>query len=239
MADVCSRLAGQPEPSVGVKGSPVQVFSYQTLAAISDKAVDCRRYNAVSVEVQPSGVGPSATVKVLGSSAEGGVYTLVPDPNAVQVVTSSIIFDVVVGSPWVKVQLEGLNGSFVPGQGFTVVVTPYVSPGQSRIDVSVQTEPSGDGTYSSLSRYAIDVGTVSTLVLNANTARKYAVFVNDSDAPIYLALGHTAVVSQDIRLNASGGAYEMDAKEGNLYRGAVYAIHGATGTKRLVVCEGT
>lgn len=236
MADPRARLSGGSGSHV--KGDPVQVFQYQSRAAISDKAVDCRQYNAVSVEVQPTGTGPSATVRILGSSSEGGVFTLLPDPNAEQTITAATIFDVVVGSAWVKVQLADITGSFVSGQGFTIVVTPYVSPGQSRLDVEVQAEPSGDGTYSTATGTAVDVGTSSTLVLSANTSRKYAVFVNDSDTSIYLALGQAAVASEGIRLNPSGGSYEMDAKLGNLYRGAVYAIHGSTGTKRLVAYEG-
>lgn len=240
MADPCARLYGQVGGTAGaVKGEPVRVFQHQSRAAISDKAVDCRRFNAVSVEVQPTGTGPSATARILGGSSEGGVYTLLPDPNAEQTITTATIFDVVVGSAWVKVQLADVTGTFVSGQGFTVIVTPYVSPGQSRLDVEVQAEPSGDGTYSTATGTAADVGSSSTLVLNANTSRKYALFVNDSDTAIYLALGQAAVVNEGIRLNPSGGSYEMDAKLGNLYRGAMYAIHGETGTKRLVVYEGT
>lgn len=81
----------------------------------------------------------------------------------------------------------------------------------------------------------IDVGTSSTLVLAANPKRMDAVFVNDSNQPIYLARGNAAVMNEGIRLNASGGNYEINAL--NLFRGAIYAI-ATGGAKNLTVSEG-
>ncbi len=85
------------------------------------------------------------------------------------------------------------------------------------------------------------VGTVtaaSSEVLAANTDRRYALFINDSDTVIYLMLGADAVANQGIRLNANGGSYEISAKLGSLYLGAVNAIHGGAGNKLLLVTEG-
>lgn len=82
---------------------------------------------------------------------------------------------------------------------------------------------------------AVNVAATSTRVLNANVARGYAVFVNDSDTTIYLALGANAVANQGIRLNANGGSYEINLL--NLYDGVIYAIHGSTGNKVLTVLE--
>ena len=79
--------------------------------------------------------------------------------------------------------------------------------------------------------------TSSTAVLSANTARRYALFVNDSDTTMYLFLGGTAVVNKGIRLNANGGNYEMTTGRGNVYQGTVNVICSST-PKTLLVTEG-
>jgi phage gp45-like len=83
------------------------------------------------------------------------------------------------------------------------------------------------------------VTTSSSIALASNGDRVYALFINDSDTVIYLSLGATAVVNQGIRINANGGSYEMSEKAGNLYMGVIYAIHGGSGTKKLLVTEGS
>lgn len=92
--------------------------------------------------------------------------------------------------------------------------------------------------YATPTHTAVNVTVASGLVLAANADRRYALLINDSDTPIYLALGVAAAVNQGIRLNAAGGSYEMSAPLGNLYTGAVYAIHGGAGNKVLLVTEG-
>ena len=62
----------------------------------------------------------------------------------------------------------------------------------------------------------------SSVVLAANPARRYAVFVNDGSIPIYIALDDTAVMNKGIRLNANGGSYEIGFN--NFYVGVVSAI---------------
>lgn len=239
--DPCRQPYSRPaEAGAGpVKGVPTRVFANQAVDALSDVPVDCRGYNAASVQVEVNGVNPSATITVEGAAERGSNYYPLPDPNAAQAnVTSARIFDVVVGSAWLKVRLANIVGTFGPNRGYTVTVTPYVSPGQARVDVSVTAEPSGDGTYDASTHQAVVVGTASTQVLAGNANRRYALFVNDSDEPIYLALGVAAVVNDGVRLNSRGGGYEMNAKVGNLFRGAVHAVHGGTGTKRLLASEG-
>ena len=81
----------------------------------------------------------------------------------------------------------------------------------------------------------VDVGTDSTEVAAFNSERRYLALVNDSDTDVYLALGEDAVLNKGIRLNASGGSYEMLEGQ-NLYTGAVNAIASAA-TKRLTVQE--
>jgi len=79
------------------------------------------------------------------------------------------------------------------------------------------------------------VEVASTLVLAANPQRMDAVFVNDSNQEIYLARGNAAVLNEGIRLNATGGSYEINAN--NLFLGAINAI-AEGGAKNLTVSEG-
>lgn len=71
----------------------------------------------------------------------------------------------------------------------------------------------------------VAVGVASGLALAANANRKGATFVNDSVNTIYLGIGANAVVGSGIRLNANGGAYEINGF--NLNVQAINAI--ATG----------
>ena len=83
------------------------------------------------------------------------------------------------------------------------------------------------------------VTTVTTAALAAQAARSYALFVNDSDAVMWLMVGASAVANQGIRLNANGGSYEMARGYGNLVQEAIYAIHSGSGSKTLLVSERT
>ncbi len=94
------------------------------------------------------------------------------------------------------------------------------------------------GVHGTASHVAVDVTTTTGLAIAANASRLCLVLINDSDSIIYLGFGASAVVNEGIRLNAAGGMYEMSRLRGNLYAGAINAIHGATGTKRLLVTEG-
>lgn len=69
------------------------------------------------------------------------------------------------------------------------------------------------------------VGTSSVQVLGADVSREYALFTNDSDTAIYLnfSSASSTVANYVVRLNATGGTYEMSADTGNLYSGPVYA----------------
>ena len=81
------------------------------------------------------------------------------------------------------------------------------------------------------------IGSTTTAALAANTSRRYALLENDSDEVIYVKIGAAAVLNQGIRINASGGSYEMSAEIGNLNTGAINAIC-ASGSKVLLVVEG-
>lgn len=119
--------------------------------------------------------------------------------------------------------------------------TKYTDLGDDTYAQVVSTVPSGDTPASSViapTHTAVNVNG-STLALAANDSREYALLVNDSDTVIYLRLGAAAVVNTGIRVNASGGSYEMSAAGGNLYRGAIYANHGGGAVNKvLLVTEG-
>ena len=91
--------------------------------------------------------------------------------------------------------------------------------------------------FTTAANAGVDVGSASTEILAANSNRKYAVIINDSDSAIYLALAAPAVAGQGIRLNASGGAYEVNWT--NMYKGAINGIHNDLTDKRVTVVEGT
>ena len=93
------------------------------------------------------------------------------------------------------------------------------------------------GAYTTPTHTAVTVGNSTTVAKAANANRKYLLLVNDSDEVVYVKLGAAAVLNQGIRINASGGSYEMSGALGNLYTGAVNAIC-TSGSKTLLVTEG-
>lgn len=70
----------------------------------------------------------------------------------------------------------------------------------------------------------VTVGATSTLVIAENKSAKHRIFINDSAIVVYLAIGEAAVMNKGIRLNASGGSYEMFIAEGSIYNTNVYGI---------------
>jgi len=228
MRDPC--VAVEEFTKAKVKGGPTIVFYNASKDGVSDVAVDCRDFNAVYVEAYANGTNPSATLQILGSGASGGIYLPVPDPNGLQVVTKNLPFNVITGAGWVKAELSGTSGTF------TVQITPFVSPGATQINVS---EVLSAGSYTNAATTTASIGNTSTLALAANANRRYALLMNNSDTDIYLTIGAAAVVGQGILLLSPAGAYEMSPKFGNLVSAAIYAVHGGTGNKSLLVTEGT
>jgi hypothetical protein len=83
-------------------------------------------------------------------------------------------------------------------------------------------------------RLNFDLTTTASLVLPANPLRESAILVNDSDSTAYIGKGEKPASNQGIRLNASGGSYEITSD--NPWFGDVYAI--STGaTKRICIEE--
>jgi len=108
----------------------------------------------------------------------------------------------------------------------------------SGVDIGDVDVTSLAGDYTTPTHSAVTVTSTTTQALAANANRKYVLLVNDSDTAIYIKLGAAAVANEGIRLNANGGSYEMSNLGGNLYAGAINAIHGGSGNKTLLVTEG-
>ena len=121
----------------------------------------------------------------------------------------------------------------------TNIFPPWVEAILNSARNAITVSSTGVASYTTPAHSAVAVATTSTSVLASNANRLYLLLVNDSDTDIYINLGGAAVASQGIRINANGGSYEMNAGSGNVYTGAIHAIHASTGTKTLLVTEGT
>jgi len=130
--------------------------------------------------------------------------------------------------------LEDIDGHNVQVDPASRSLFVYLAAALADLGVSVtEADP-----YTTPAHTAVDVTGVTGVVLAVNADRKYALLVNDSDTVIYIALNSAAVANQGIRLNASGGSYEMSAMLGNLYTGSINGIHAGIGNKVLLVLEG-
>ena len=89
--------------------------------------------------------------------------------------------------------------------------------------------------FNKASNDSVNVATTTTEILAANSRRLYALIVNDSDTDIYLSLSEAAVANKGLRLNAYGGAYEINYT--NPFRGQINGIHGGAGNKVVTVIE--
>ena len=85
------------------------------------------------------------------------------------------------------------------------------------------------------------ITTTSGTVLAANQYRRFLRLQNDSDTVIYVAIGGTAAfVNSGIRLPVNGDQpFSLTVGKGNVYTGPVHAIQGGSGTKILLVVEGS
>lgn len=96
------------------------------------------------------------------------------------------------------------------------------------------------GRYKNATHTEADVAATSTLVLAENNLAQHRMFMNNTSDDIYLMCGAAAELNKGILLAGTKGfSYEMSERLGNLYKGAIYGIHGGSGTKRVLVLEGT
>lgn len=79
---------------------------------------------------------------------------------------------------------------------------------------------------------SVTCDTTSTLAVASSTGRKYFAIVNDGSTAIYLGLGKAAVLNKGIRLNATGGTFEMNPNV--MFSGAIYCISSAATNATLI-----
>lgn len=80
----------------------------------------------------------------------------------------------------------------------------------------------------------VDVTTSATIV-DSFASTYFALYQNVSDAAIYLGFGGPPAVNQNLCIRA-GQDYEFSRAKGNLFLlDDVYAIHGGSGSKRLII----
>lgn len=104
-------------------------------------------------------------------------------------------------------------------------------------DITTDLMALSDHLASSFTSGGVSVGTSSTLIVPANTDRKYLVICNDSESDVvYLNIGSEAKKQEGIRLNPNGGTYEVNWT--NLHKQAVYGIAGGTGAVIVTYVEG-
>lgn len=121
-------------PSLVYKGDPVRMFDRQQANALSDVAADCRRCNALHIDILVAGTTPSATISVEGASERGALYLPLPRPAVLGDVSANASFDVIVGTAWAKVRVANISGT---GASFTVIATPFIAPDQTRDHPSI------------------------------------------------------------------------------------------------------
>lgn len=97
----------------------------------------------------------------------------------------------------------------------------------------------GTGKFTTATHSTVSVAVASGAALAANANRLCALLQNISDEDIFIKFNMAAVADAGIMIPANGGYYEMSARAGNLHALVINAIHGGSGSKTLLVTEGT
>lgn len=206
-------FAGSEGTLAEIKGAPLRIFGLTPRSAngLSDLALDCRLANAVHVEVYVSGATPSATITIEGASESGGNFQTLPDPNATQAaVATDDSFDVNVGSAWVRVRIASISGTFTAGQGYIVIVTPYVAAGQNQINVTNTASQNlaqyNGSTVGAGNAVHVQAGTAATWDVSDRAARDNGLVRVSQATP-----GTTNLVESRPSSRRNGGALHRDA----------------------------
>jgi len=117
---------------------------------------------------------------------------------------------------------------------FKAAPTPQLLPITTRLDQIIERLKYGNMKKLKPGYPYVVVQSISSIVLDENPNRIYALLINDSDTDIYLSLDIDAKLNEGIRLTSYGGAYEIDLL--NPFRGKVYGICSLA-DKRLLVTE--
>jgi hypothetical protein len=119
-----------------LKGEPYTPFLTATGPGDSDETMDLRDFNAVVVKVIVTGTNPKADILLIDSESPAGNFLACTDPQGAMLnVTSSTQAMMICGAHFARIRLANVSGVFAYGQGFTVIVWPFVAAGQSTINV--------------------------------------------------------------------------------------------------------
>jgi len=114
------------EPRSALKAAAQTLLTNAQADAISEP-VDMRKYNALLVQVFVSGTNATASVYVDGAASAGGLWLPEPWPSNGFVANSSVARTLEVASRFCRIRLANVSGTFNKGEGFTIVVTPYIA----------------------------------------------------------------------------------------------------------------
>ncbi len=101
-------------------------------------------------------------------------------------------------------------------------VSPRPVPGATELDFAEKTND-----------HSRTVDAASVVLAPPNRHRTACFITNNSSVTINVGLGRPATLTSGIRLNAQGGAFEINLT--NLYRGEITCI-GASGTGNEIFC---
>jgi hypothetical protein len=83
------------------------------------------------------------------------------------------------------------------------------------------------------------ITSASSTILASNSARKFAIIINNSAGTVYLKLGVAAVTGEGITLTTSGSTSIFELNNDKLYTGLITGIKTGGGSFNLDVIEGT
>lgn len=227
LAEILAELRRLPTP---IKGRPVWVFTNQSVEALSDVAVDCRRYNAAHVRVYVTGTDPVGVVSLESATEEGAPYLPVPDPNGRQAgITGARSFDVMTGAGWLKARLAEVSGTFGRGQGFTVIVCPYVAAAPALAAQEEVGAPLGQGrqtrTTLTLTLANTDYATAAAPAwANYAVVRADQAFVAAFDEATSATVGVPVAANVDRRFRLRRGAGDAKVHAQSASAGAVVNV---------------
>ena len=117
-------------------------------------------------------------------------------------------------------------------------IKPPVTLPEKEIDLGGRsaTETILDYSFSSITHTSTSTSASANIkLLDSDADRQYALIENDSDTIVYVGLtsaSSTVVANTGIRINASGGTYEID--QDNLYTGEVW-MATTTASKNILI----
>lgn len=133
-----------------------------------------------------------------------------------------------------------VRGTEIPGLGVIQHLRLDLGTGTSELQVTSSNPlpvANSAPVASSVTESSYSVTTSSSMAVAANASRKGGYIQNISDTDMYISWGSTATTTTKTKL-FSGASMPLQITN-LVYTGAIYAIHGGTGTKTLVIVQVT